>query len=205
MDYIRLLPAHAQEVARLHILGISTGFISSLGDKFVTSLYEAIAESDNSFGIVAVENNSIAGFVTCTDNIKDLYKKIILNKGIHFLFILAGKMMSFKRIRKIFETLFYPDRVSKDLPKAELLSIVVSPDSYGKGIGSTLIYKLFEECRNLNIDSLRVLVADQNKPANLMYQKCGFELEKQIDNHGYLSNIYTVEIQPPTESHQHQP
>ena len=40
----------ASQVARLHITGISTGFISSLGLEFVTALYEAIAESEYSFG-----------------------------------------------------------------------------------------------------------------------------------------------------------
>jgi glycosyltransferase involved in cell wall biosynthesis len=34
----------ALAVAKLHISGISTGFISSLGQEFVTALYEAIAE-----------------------------------------------------------------------------------------------------------------------------------------------------------------
>ena len=36
---------NCMDVARLHIQGIPTGFISSLGQKFVTALYESIAES----------------------------------------------------------------------------------------------------------------------------------------------------------------
>jgi hypothetical protein len=35
-------------VAALHIEGIKTGFISSLGIDFVTALYESIAEDKNS-------------------------------------------------------------------------------------------------------------------------------------------------------------
>jgi hypothetical protein len=34
----------ASQVARLHIEGISTGFISSLGHEFVTSLHEVFVE-----------------------------------------------------------------------------------------------------------------------------------------------------------------
>jgi hypothetical protein len=37
--------SHSSKIARLHISGNSTGFISSLGLDFVTALYEAIAES----------------------------------------------------------------------------------------------------------------------------------------------------------------
>ena len=37
----------APAVAALHIEGITTGFISSLGIDFVTALYEANAKSNN--------------------------------------------------------------------------------------------------------------------------------------------------------------
>lgn len=40
----------APVVAALHIEGISTGFISSLGIDFVTALYEAIIQGTVSFG-----------------------------------------------------------------------------------------------------------------------------------------------------------
>ena len=43
-------------VTELHITGIPTGFISSLGIDFVMALYKAIAQSKTSFGFVAKEN-----------------------------------------------------------------------------------------------------------------------------------------------------
>lgn len=52
-----LSKSYSSQVASLHIQGISTGFISSLGINFVTALYEAIAEDENSFGFVAVEDD----------------------------------------------------------------------------------------------------------------------------------------------------
>lgn len=47
-----LLKSYSSQVAKLHISGISTGFISSLELAFVTALYEAIADDENSFGFV---------------------------------------------------------------------------------------------------------------------------------------------------------
>ena len=44
---------YAEQVATLHIQGIHTGFISSLGIDFVTAFYETIAEDENSFGFIA--------------------------------------------------------------------------------------------------------------------------------------------------------
>ena len=50
--------ATATQVANLHIFGIATGFISSLGEGFVVSLYEAIAQSKSSFGLVVVADEA---------------------------------------------------------------------------------------------------------------------------------------------------
>ncbi|MHC4693943.1 MAG: GNAT family N-acetyltransferase [Planctomycetota bacterium] len=184
---------HAREIARLHVSGISTGFISSLGIDFVTSLYEAIAQSNDSFGFVAEENHKILGFVAFTPNLTRLYKSVILKKGLRLGFLLAGKMFSFRTIKKMFETLFYPSRIKKmDLPCAELISTVVAPEGRGKGLASQLVEKGFQECQKRRIDKVNVIVGTDNEPANKLYQKCGFKLAGQINNHGVLSNIYVA-------------
>ena len=79
------------------------------------------------------------------------------------------------------------------LPSAELLSIVVANESQGKGLGLQLLQKGLAECAKRGIDKVKVLVGVDNKPANELYQKCGFELVAQIENHGILSNVYVVD------------
>ena len=134
------------------------------------------------------------GFVAFTTNLNKLYKSIILKKGLRFAFLLAGKVLSLKRIRKMFETLFYPSRIKKmNLPSAELLSIVIAEEEQGKGLATTLIQKGFAECARREIDKVKVLVGTDNELANKLYQKCGFELVGQMDNHGVISNIYVAE------------
>lgn len=184
---------HARDTATLHIQGISTGFISSLGVDFVTSLYEAIAQSKDSFGFVTEEGDRVLGFVAFTANLNSLYKFVILRKGLRFALLLAGKMFSLQQMKKVFETLFYPSRVKKmDLPFAELLAIVVAPESQGKGLGRQLLQKGLAECAKRGIEKVKVLVGADNKPANELYLKRGFELVGQIDSHGVVSNIYVV-------------
>ena len=186
---------HSQEVAKLHIEGISTGFISSLGHDFVTVLYGAIAESKLAFGFVAEEENSVLGFVAFTTNLNKLYKSVILKRGLRFTLLLTGKMFSLKRIKKVFETLFYPHRIKKmNLPSAELLSIVVAEEGRGKGLATQLIQQGFAECAQRGIGKIKVLVGADNKSANKLYLKCGFELVGQIENHGVFSNIYVAEV-----------
>jgi len=193
MKFGKLESSHAEQVAKLHIEGISTGFISSLGLDFVTALYEAIAEDKNSFGFVAEEDEKVLGFIALTSNLNRLYKSVILKKGCRFALLLAGKMFSMKRIKKVFETLSYPGRIKKmELPSAELLSIVVAEEGRGKGLGTQLLQKRFQECQKRKIEKVKVLVGADNERANKLYLKCGFELVGQVDNHGVVSNIYVA-------------
>lgn len=183
------------QVACLHIQGIPTGFISSLGQEFVASLYEAIAEDKNSFGFVAVESDKVLGFVTFSTNLSRLYKYVASKKGFRFAFVLAKRMLSLRIIKKIWDNLFYPSKMKKmDLPDAELLSIAVASDGRGRGIAKQLVDAGFEECLKRGIDKVKVLVAADNEVANKLYKKCGFKLAGQMDSHGVISNIYVAQI-----------
>ena len=84
VEFKDLQVAHTGQVAALHIQCISTGFISSMGIDFVTSLYEAIVKSKSSLGVVAVRNEKVIGFVAFTTNLNKLYKSIIRRKGLKF-------------------------------------------------------------------------------------------------------------------------
>jgi ribosomal protein S18 acetylase RimI-like enzyme len=185
---------HARQVAELHISGIHTGFISSLGLDFVTALYEAIAMSQFCFGLVIEKGDRVAGFIAFTTDINKLYLSLILKRGLRFVLLLAGKLFSFRRIRRMLETIFYPSRVSKmDTPRAELLSVVVAPEEQGKGLSRILACEELAECKRRGIDKVKVLVGANNERANSLYRRCGFELVGQVENHGVLSNVYVVE------------
>jgi ribosomal protein S18 acetylase RimI-like enzyme len=190
-----LTKEHASKVALLHIQGISSGFISSLGEKFVTALYEAIAISPYGFGFVHEDHGDIVGFVAFTTGIGGLYKSILKKNLIRFSLLLFVKMFSLRNLKKIAETLLYPNRVkTSDLPNAELLSIAVAESARGRGIAKSLIKKGMKECCERGIERVKVMVADFNKPANELYQKVGFEHKSQIESHGTICNIYIARI-----------
>jgi len=193
VEFKDLQAAHAGQVAALHIQCISTGFISSMGIDFVTSLYDAIVKSKSSLGVVAVKNEKVIGFVAFTTNLNKLYKSIIRRKGLKFALLLAGNVLSLRRIKKIFETLSYPARIKKmNLPSAELLSIAVAPEERRKGLAGQLIEKGLRLYRKTGVDKVKVLIGADNKAGNKLYLKSGFELIGQIVNHGVLSNIYVA-------------
>ena len=91
----KLLPSHAGDVADLHISGIHTGFISSLGINFVTALYEAIATRKSAFGSVAIKDSKVVGFVVFTTNVADLYRSVLFIKGLKVAVGVTYRLFSF--------------------------------------------------------------------------------------------------------------
>ncbi len=195
IEFQNLQIKYAGQVASLHIQCISTGFISSMGIDFVTNLYEAIVQSNSSFGFVAVRDEKVLGFAAFTSNINTLYKSVIWRKGLKFTLLLAGHMCSLKRVKRMFETLFYPTRIkNKGLPSAELLSIAVDPEEQRKGLAGELIEMGFRHYHKIGVDKVKVLIGADNKAGNKLYLKCGFEPAGQIINHGLPSNVYVARI-----------
>lgn len=194
IEIVKLLPEHASDVAKLHISGIATGFISSLGTKFVTALYQTVSKSKYGFGFVAIENGEIVGFSCFTTNLDKLYKSVILKGGLKLIFTVAWKMFSFEKIKKVLETLFYPNRIKKmNLPSAEFLSMVISEQARGKGLATRLMSCGFDECAREGIEKIKIFAAVKIKAINKMYEKCGFELVGQMTNHGVVSNVYVAD------------
>ena len=188
-------PEHAAQVAQLHITGIKTGFISSLGNDFVTSLYKAMSASESGFGYVAIKDEKVIGFSFFTTNLNSLYKHVVCKGGLKLMMKLASKMVSFSRIKKVFETLFYPIRIKNmNLPPAEFLSMVIAEEGRGRGLGTQLMKKGFRECKDRGEKSIKILAAVDLIPINKLYEKYGFKVAALIENHGIISNVYVVEL-----------
>jgi ribosomal protein S18 acetylase RimI-like enzyme len=186
---------HVSRIAKVHVDGISTGFISSLGIDFVAALYEVIVENRCGFGVAAEQEGRVLGFAVFTADVGRLYSTVILKKGIRFILLLAGKMLSLRRLKKVLETLLYPARTKKmALPPACLISLVVVQEARGKGLAGRLIEKGLEDCAKRGIEEVKVMVAADNIPANKLYRRCRFELAGQMDSHGVLSNIYIRQV-----------
>jgi ribosomal protein S18 acetylase RimI-like enzyme len=190
---ITLLPEHAEQVAKLHISGIATGFISSLGTDFVKALYCAIAESEHSVCLVVVQDNKVLGFASFTTDLNKLYKSLIFKRGLKFFLMLCRKMFSVRTVKKIFETMFYPARIKKmSLPEAEFLSMAIADEARGKGLATKLVRRGFEECAKLGVKELKIFAAVDIQAINNMYKKLGFRLAGQMENHGVVSNVYVA-------------
>lgn len=185
--------ANAAAVARLHICGISEGFISSLGERFVRYLYQGISESDDAFGFVAVRDEKVLGFIACAESVGAVYRQVLKKHFLALVFSILPKLLHWRIIKNAAETLLYPVKAHDNLPRAEILSIVVGEEARGTGVGKMLMAAALEEFRRRGIAEVKVMVGEW-LPANEFYKKVGFTLRGQYRHHGYMLNAYVKTV-----------
>lgn len=198
MPTYRVVPfenRHVVCVAQMHIEGIDTGFLSSLGPKFVRELYAAIAVSPHAFGYVVEDSGRVLGFIVCATHVGRVYRTVLLRRGWRLAMPLVRFAASPRVIRKVFQTLLYPVRKrSAELPHAEILSVVVAAEARRRGMGVMLMQAALDGFRQRKCRAVRVAVGAANEPANRYYLGAGFRLAETCENHGIPMNIYVCDL-----------
>jgi ribosomal protein S18 acetylase RimI-like enzyme len=187
-----------EKVARLHKRYISSGFLSSLGERFLEILYNYISRSEESFCIVAKHNGKVIGFISGTENVSKLYKGFIKENFLNAIVVLLPSLFNPLKLLKILETLFYPKKkkIVEQLPDAELLSIVVDENFQGKNVAFLLFNELIKEFKKRNIYTFKIIVGSKLKKAIKFYEKMGCEKVGEIEVHkGEISFVYIYHIE----------
>ncbi|MFT6417501.1 MAG: ribosomal protein S18 acetylase RimI-like enzyme [Candidatus Azotimanducaceae bacterium] len=182
-------------VACLHCNHINQGFLATLGVPFLTLLYEAIDKDSESVLLVERVDRSVVGFVSGTRGLGRIYKQLLLRPH-RLIYALRTSILSPSKIYKILEVVLMNknNRVSADLPKQELLSIVVNPAYQGKGHAENLFEALCIHFRAKGARSFRIVVGSSLARAHAFYVKMGCTPVKEIQVHkGTDSVVYIKE------------
>jgi ribosomal protein S18 acetylase RimI-like enzyme len=191
----------AAAVARLHVMEIPDGFLSSLGPGVLQHVYRALPRTDEGFGFVVGPPDDLLGFVTCATQLKRLYRGILGREGIAMAIRMLPRMFRPRAIRHVFQTLLYPGKATcMGYPDAEILSVVTSPAARGRGIGRLLMDAALAEFARRGCVRVKVLVGANLEPANAYYRKCGFELAGAIEHHERAENIYVIDLKSDSHS-----
>lgn len=183
-----------QDVARLHIESIKTGFLPSLGLNFLTLMYKCIDEADFTTLETDYVDDKLRGFVSGTDGSKSLYKEMLKHPFTLF-FALLPSFLYFAKIKKIINIFKHVSGKKRaKYPKPELLTICVSKKYQRKGIANNLYKRLIDYFRNENISSFTIIVG-ASLEANQFYLKQGASIIDSIQVHlGKDSNIFIQEV-----------
>jgi ribosomal protein S18 acetylase RimI-like enzyme len=163
-----------REIAVLHQREIQRGFISSLNPKFLESIYKSIARSNDAFLLVATESGTgrLLGFICGSTNTKATLVHVMVQSGARLVFALLPNAISFRTIRKMFETVRYAKGNGNPgtLPRAEILNFCVDRRVQGKGIGGMLFAALRNEYRLRAVKQIKIVTGESQVSAQRFYE-----------------------------------
>jgi GNAT superfamily N-acetyltransferase len=183
-----------ENVIRIHRIEISQGFLSSLGDNALALLFSHASESRFGRLLIAKDTSSeqIVGFLLGTVDTGAFYKDFLCKKGLKAVFVLVPKLLSFEKVRKVFETLFYPTKEElKTLPKPELLDVAVLKEYRGTGVAQLLFQEFAKKLYAIGIDRFKITTGESLVGAQRFYEKLGAEKAGEVEVHkGQKTLIY---------------
>lgn len=185
-------PQHIKKVAFLHFTCLDKSFLSSLGLPFLIALYKSMLFSKESFTFVYEDKKEVFGFITgCTDT-SVFFKELIRKRWFSLLLPASIRLLKkFTLLVKIITAIIYPSQFSsKNLSKAELLSIAVDEKYREKQIGTQLLNVLNEEFKNRGIASFKVGVKKNMLRANNFYKNNDFIFIETFNVLGDEMNFY---------------
>jgi glycosyltransferase involved in cell wall biosynthesis/ribosomal protein S18 acetylase RimI-like enzyme len=173
----RATAADAAAMARLHSEGMPDAFLPTLGQPFLTRLYQAIAADPDAVAIVAEGADEVVGFAAGVTSVGTFYRRFARRHGPAAALAAAPRLVRPRVAWRLLETVRYPSQVDAGndrLPDAELLSIAVDPAWRVGGTGRALAEGVLAALADRGVGELKVVVGAANLAANRFYARVGF-------------------------------
>lgn len=188
-----------RQVAALHAAHIDQGFLATLGVPFLTLLYRAIDEGEDSVLLVEERGGQVVGFVSGGLGMGPIYKRMLRSPA-RLAWVLLPSLFRPGRVCRIIDILRYGrrDPVRAGMPQAELLSIVVAPGARGGGVADMLYRRLVGHFAQRGVEAFRITVGDALAPAHRFYARMGATPAGRVEVHaGHGSTAYVHAILSP--------
>lgn len=181
-------PQYASDAARLHVAGQPGTFLTALGVDVLAIIYRALPETAAGFGVVAVDDAfRVLGFASATTSTGSLFVSVALQYGADlFRALAAAALRNPALVGRMAATVAYPFQVAQaeNVRTAELLSIMVTPEARGMGVGGALLDALVTLAQERNVQLLDVTVDSANAGARRFYAAHGFAPQQEFMLYG---------------------
>lgn len=180
ISYRKSKVSDSNQIAKIHLKSFPNFFLSTLGYSFLKTYYRSCAKSKEAISICAInqDDKKLFGFAVGCFNSKGFNKRLILSNSLEY---------SYRAILLLFTKPIALIRLFKNLAKnndkddkgnyAELLSIGVSPDQNGFGIGQNLLTKFENKVREKGVNTITLTTdADSNYNVLKFYKKSGYKV-----------------------------
>jgi ribosomal protein S18 acetylase RimI-like enzyme len=183
MTAIDIRPAtreDAERLAELHASRISSGFLTSLGPRFLERLYRRVVRSDNAFAFVATDQERVVAFCAAAEDVRGFYVEFVTRDSVAAV-VSAPRML--RRLPRVLETLRYPTAGNGALPRAEILAVATDERAGSRGYGGALVQRSVDELHRRGCPSAKVVAGSDNVAALRLYERCGFASHARIAIH----------------------
>jgi len=198
---VQLAPEHADDAARLHMLGQPGAFLTSLGADVLTVLYRTLPQSPAGFGFAAIDPThpqQLLAFVSATTSVGALFFEMGTRRLPAFLPPLLRRFAIEPGLAlRATQTVLYPFLHATPAgvaPPAELLSIMVAPELRSAGVGALLVTALLAECQRRGVAALDVTVDAANTGAQRFYVRHGFTYVDTFMLYGRAMHRYQARV-----------
>jgi ribosomal protein S18 acetylase RimI-like enzyme len=172
----------AAAAAALHAGQIDSGFLSTLGTRFLNRLYRRICLAPGSFLVVAADGDLVIGFIAGTRDVGALYRTFLWRDGLAAAADVVGRLI--RNWRLVVETLRHGSSGGAGTGRGvELLAMAVDPAYRGRGLGTRLVASFLDQVSAIGQGESYVVVAGANPIAIGLYTQAGFTPDGQFELH----------------------
>lgn len=180
IKYIKSRIDQSDQIAKIHLKSFPNFFLTTLGYSFLKTYYKSCSKSKEAISICAIDNETkkIVGFAVGCLNSKGFNKRLIYtNLGAYLFQILILLFTKPPALIRLFKNLGKGNVLSDKGNYAELLSIGVSPDQSGLGIGQNLLTKFENKVKEKGVNTITLTTdVDSNDNVLKFYKKSGYKV-----------------------------
>lgn len=223
MQYKLLEPDHAGQAAQIHIEGQPGTLLTNLGKSFLTTLYTEICSSEWGFGVVALDDEVVAGVAILSTSTDQLFRDLKRRRAVQLLLSIVPRLLTHPRLMlDVYQSWRYPAKmgvgrkpsmsdngasaqlqqndaaqVSKE-KDAEFLFLGVRKDYRGQRVGSGLFDTSVVFCREREIGHLIAVVEHANwrlhRAASTHVARYGWRRVRQMELNGRLMDVIEIDL-----------
>lgn len=184
-------------VVGIHLKSFQGFFLTFLGPRFLCELYAGVLDDQSGILFVSFDADRLTGFVAGTSEPAGFYRRLLRRRW--WRFALASIVPILKNpliIPRLWRALRKPQDIPNQKNTGTLMSIAVSPEAQGTGLGRVLVSTFLEEAKRQGLECVDLTTDKNNNDyVNQFYQRMGFRCSRTlITPEGREMNEYVIKL-----------
>ena len=184
-------------VVKVHLSSFQGFFLTFLGRQFLSELYAGIVVDSTGIAFVYREEDRVLGFIAGTSQPAGFYSHLLHRRW--WRFALASLIPILKNpliIPRLLRAFRKPQDVSNQPDTGTLMSIAVTPEAQGRGLGQVLVKAFLEEAADRGLKHVDLTTdKNNNDSVNQFYQRMGFQCSRTfVTSEGREMNEYVIDL-----------